>query len=285
MSLSSSTLSAIQKAGAAIFTADAKLKNAVKEYADRVNAAMGSNPYGLGNNTLFENWKTVARLSQTFAGIEEEIKKVFQVASELTTDEQLSVLQVPALAAPTRAVKKGVVRQIDQAAVAASVKTKKRTAKPTPKSTSLAAAAPTNSVAPSLESQNDLSPSDVVLKSKKKTAKPQTSAAKSTPNSIVAATVKTINAVKPIKAAKKIASLSTRSPELAGNPSKLLTHLENLLNANEFTVVSQTTAAKETGIPLGSMTAATKKLLDMGRIVAGPTGSFKLADVQQAVTQ
>jgi hypothetical protein len=45
MSLSSSTLSAIQKAGAAAFTADVKLKNAVKEYAQRVNAAIVENPY------------------------------------------------------------------------------------------------------------------------------------------------------------------------------------------------------------------------------------------------
>ncbi len=70
MSLSSSTLSAIQKAGAAIFTADAKLKNTVKEYADRVNAAMGSNPYGLANgkrptNTILDGVRCLRRMSMT----------------------------------------------------------------------------------------------------------------------------------------------------------------------------------------------------------------------------
>ena len=54
MSLSNSTLSAIQKAGAAAFTADVKLKSAVKEYAERVNAAIATNPYNLGNDALFE---------------------------------------------------------------------------------------------------------------------------------------------------------------------------------------------------------------------------------------
>lgn len=86
MSLSNSTLSAIQRVGGAAFTADAKLKKSVRQYAERVNAAMAANPYGLGNDALFENWKGVARLSQTLAGIEEELRKVYRVARELTED-------------------------------------------------------------------------------------------------------------------------------------------------------------------------------------------------------
>ena len=100
MSLSTSTLSAIQKVGAAAFTADEKLKAAVKKYAERVNDAMVTNPYGLGNNTLFETWKVVARLSQTMAGIEQELKKVYLVASELAADDHPDGVQVLSLAAP-----------------------------------------------------------------------------------------------------------------------------------------------------------------------------------------
>ncbi len=104
MSLSSATLSAIQQAGAAAYAADAQLKNAVRGYAARVNAAMSANPYGLGNDALFENWKVVARLSQTLSGIEQELKKVHHVASELIADDQPRVHQIPALSAPAESV-------------------------------------------------------------------------------------------------------------------------------------------------------------------------------------
>ncbi|WP_114971345.1 hypothetical protein [Rhodoferax ferrireducens] len=281
MSLSSSTLSAIQKTGAAAFTADEKLKSAVKEYAERVHTAMAANPYNLGNDALIEDWKTVARLSKTMAGIEAEIKKIFQVAIELTGEDQPSVVRTPALATPTRAAKKVAVspEAVTPTAATAPAKKAKQKSKPvTPVS-----AAPTRSTEPSVAAPSDLAPTDVVIKSKKKT--PKTSAAKSTQSPIVAATVKTVKTkkvVKPVKAAK-VASLSTNSQELVGNAAKLMTHLASLLNSNEFTELNQTTAANETGIPLGSMTAAIKKLLDTGRIVAGPTGSFKLADVQPPV--
>lgn len=103
MSLSKITLSAIQQAGAAVFSADAELKNSVKDYAERVNAAMAVNPFGLGNDALFENWKLVARLSQTMAGIEEELKKVHALASELTGDNGPADHILPALSAPLSA--------------------------------------------------------------------------------------------------------------------------------------------------------------------------------------
>ena len=101
MSLSSSTLAAIQQAGAAAYTADAELENAVKEYAARVNAAMSANPYGLGNDAPLENWKVVARFSQTLSGIELELKKIHHMASELTVDDQPRVHEIPARLNPS----------------------------------------------------------------------------------------------------------------------------------------------------------------------------------------
>lgn len=98
MSLSSKTISAIQKAGAAVFTADAALKDAVNEYAALVNSAMASNPFHLSNDTLFRNWQTAARLSQTLASMEEELRKVHQAATEMGADD--AVPAVLALAAP-----------------------------------------------------------------------------------------------------------------------------------------------------------------------------------------
>jgi hypothetical protein len=103
MSLSKTTLSAIQQAGAAVFAADTELRNSVKDYAERVNAAMASNPFGLGNDALFENWKLVARLSQAMTGIEQELKKVHGLASELTGDDGPASHALPALSAPMAA--------------------------------------------------------------------------------------------------------------------------------------------------------------------------------------
>lgn len=203
MSLSSATLSSIQSAGAAVFAADAELKNAVTQYAQRVNAALVSNPYGLGNDTLFENWKVLARLSQSMAGIEQELRKVYRMAADLSVDDQLLLVQVATLAAPAPDVE---------------------------------------SAAPS---PNDLTPTDVSIKPRKKPAK---------------------------RTATPATGLA-----ISGNAAKLMQHLETLLNEHDFTAISQTAIGQAIGIPMGSMTAATKKLIETGRIIAGTTGRFKLA--------
>ena len=215
MSLSSTALSAIQHAGAAIFAADAELKNASNEYAERVHAAMVSNPFGLGNDVLFENWKRVARLAQTMAGIEQELKKVYQQAVDLTGDDAPATGAVPALAAPA-------ARATDD---------------------------------------NDLTPTDVRVKRRRNAAKP---AVRATP-------------ARPMPTRRQPAHAPVAGAALSSNPAKLLQHLQQVLNADTFTNISQTASAQATGIPLGSMTAAIKKLVELGRIVAGPAGSFKLA--------
>lgn len=102
MPLNSKTLHALQSAGAAVFGADTQLKGAVKEYATQVHAAMLQNPFDLANDGLFEEWKSVCRLSQAVAQIEAEMQKIYAVASSL----QGAVLpsnKPRALAAPSRA--------------------------------------------------------------------------------------------------------------------------------------------------------------------------------------
>ena len=232
MSLSSSTLASLQKAGAAVFTADEKLKAAVKDYAQRVHAAMVSNPYGLGNNALFENWKMVARLSQTVSAMEEEFKKVYRVAAELTADDQPMVRESSALATPKRAAKRVAVQAVAR-----------------------------------VESVNDLTPTDVVVKPRKRKSAP------------VAAPKK----AKVKASAPRLAAASGKPLELNGNAAKLMEHLGRILTADEFTGFSQTAAGKETGIALGSMTAAIKKALETGNIIPGPAGTFKLASAQPIV--
>jgi hypothetical protein len=83
MPLSSKTLSAIQSAGAAVFVADTQLKEAVKDFASQVHAAMSQNPFDLANDSLFEEWKSVCRLSQAVGQIESELRKIHAAASNL----------------------------------------------------------------------------------------------------------------------------------------------------------------------------------------------------------
>ena len=264
MSISSSTLAAIQKAGAAAFVADEKLKQAAQNYADRVSAAIAGNPYHLGNDALIENWKTVARLSQTISGIEAEIKKVFQVAAELTGEDLPSVVPATVKVSPKRVVKQAVVVPAVKAAVV-KVKAKNVSqAKPAARAAVVAA--------PALV---DLAPTDVVIKSSKKTTKAKAAAP------VAAKKAKpTKKAVAPKAKAKaskaKSVVVKAVTGELSGNPVKLLKQLELVLNTNDFAEFNQTVMAKESGIALGSMTAALKKLMALGRIAAGPAGSFKL---------
>jgi Mn-dependent DtxR family transcriptional regulator len=56
-----------------------------------------------------------------------------------------------------------------------------------------------------------------------------------------------------------------------------------VINATEFTDINQTAMSKDAGIALGSMTAALKKLTELGRIVSGPTGGYKLTPAPQSV--
>lgn len=265
MSLSISTLTAIQKVGAAVFTANEKLKKEVRQYAERVHAAVNNSPYDLGNDNLIENWKVVARLSQTLAGIEGELKKVYQVASGLTGDDQPSVREVPALAAPARSTGKGARKQaMTSAAVKVNVKQK------AVKTVTPVEAAPESPARKIAVSPADLSPTDVRVKPGKKAAAPKVSKVPKAPKTKVS------------KPAVAGAPEQTSTP--GGNPAKLLAYLEGSLNTNEFSGINQTAVGKATGIALGSMTAAIKKLVQSGRIIAGPTGSYKLADSQPAVT-
>jgi hypothetical protein len=83
MPISAKTLTAIQAAGIAAFKADAHLKSAVKDYGNQVQDAMLSSPFDLANDSLFEEWKSVCRLSQAMGQIEAELQKIYAAASSL----------------------------------------------------------------------------------------------------------------------------------------------------------------------------------------------------------
>ena len=100
MPLPSQTLAAIQAAGAAVYEADAALKEAVQSYADQVKLALAENPFDMGNDSLFEDWKTVARLSRTVGQVEAEFRKIYGAASDLSAGAIPAVLTMPSLTAP-----------------------------------------------------------------------------------------------------------------------------------------------------------------------------------------
>lgn len=214
MSLNKEMLATIQKAGGAVFDANVQLKLAVKAYGERVHAGVGSNPYHLGNDALFENWKLVARLSQTMAGLEEALRRVYQVAIELNDDEPSAFTTIHALPAPDASAPSAVMDRVDKKETLAATDIKVRK----PKTTTASRSAPTL---------------------------PKGSPAEAT--------------------------------TLPRNAVILLKHLSAVLTTTGFADLSQTKVAQATGIPLGSMTAAIKRLVADGHVVAGPNGQYKLA--------
>lgn len=136
MPLTSKTLNAIQAAGAAVFVADAQLKVAVKDYAAQVHTAMLQNPFDLANDSLFEEWKSVCRLSQAMGQIEAEMRKIHAAAANLhglaLPSQKPRALAAPTSAEPSTLV---VVEQIDATdVVIKKPRTLKRKASRKPKS-------------------------------------------------------------------------------------------------------------------------------------------------------
>jgi hypothetical protein len=272
MSISTATLNAMQKVGATAFTAAERLKKEVQNYAERVNLAIAKNPYNLGNDALIEGWKVLARLSKTMMGIEEELKNIHRIASELTGDDQPSVSETPALAAPV--AKKGKVKAVE--AVVTTVKVKKAKAvKP------VASAAPVVDVAKIPAKRRVAKKAAEMPDTAEVKAAPAKAAKKVTADkSKATAKVTTKETVKAKKS--KAASAPVQAQDLKGNPAKLMTHLQGVLKATDFSDINQSAVAKDAGIPVGSMGATLGRLIKAGRIVSGTNGSLKLAALSAA---
>lgn len=115
MALPAQTLASIQAAGAAIYAADAVLKEAVQSYAEQVKMAMTENPFDMGNDSLFDDWKTVARLSRAVGQVEAEFQKIYSAATDLSAGAIPAVLTMPSLSAPqaTATSNLAMVQEID----------------------------------------------------------------------------------------------------------------------------------------------------------------------------
>jgi hypothetical protein len=124
MPISPKTLNAIQAAGTAAFKADAQLKAAVKDYGSQVQTAMLNSPFDLANDNLFEDWKSVCRLSQAMGQIEAELQKIHASASRLQGSVVLPN-KTKAIAAPASAAKQVSTLEVISAVDATDVTAKK----------------------------------------------------------------------------------------------------------------------------------------------------------------
>lgn len=225
MSFPVSTIEAIQRAGAAVFEADSQLKGLTQDYAQRVHAAVLANPYHLGNDSLFDHWKTVARMSQTLSSMEEELRKIYQLAGDIGEDQDTAAA-VPVLAAPAQVLPVEVVQQLNV--------------------------------------------TDVRIKKPRKKTPHKSSRQRA------GAEARTAASAHPTTSARSSARRSPPATAANGNAARLLAYFERILDARRYLPVNQTAASKATGIPLGSMSAAMRKLLNEQHLLAGPSGQFKL---------
>jgi hypothetical protein len=263
MSLSSSTLSAIQKTGAAAFHAQARLKKDEKAFAAKIQESMGSNAYSRVNDLMFEHWKVIARITQTLAGMEAELKKIYAIASELAVDEQGLTQELIALAAPTTSAameQKANGNTIDLSPTDISPKTKN---------------GPQRKKGNKKMSERGMK---IAAAFRRKRLARMAEPAPGAQATLAAKTTKTVVGTKRRKPYTKenIAGVRRRPYSLSPSAEKLLRYLNTQLNANTHVPLNQSTAAVATGIPMGSMTAAMKKLIEGKKIEAGPSGSFRL---------
>lgn len=100
MPLNPQILALLQTAGQSLYDADQALQASVRQTADGVRSSMSKNPFDMGNDTQFEEWKTIARLSKAVAQIEDELKKVYGVASAWTSLGALAQTKANAIALP-----------------------------------------------------------------------------------------------------------------------------------------------------------------------------------------
>jgi hypothetical protein len=103
MSLSKTTLSAIQQAGTSLHRATLVVSSAVREQAEHMVATVASQPFQAEGEQAFANFKMLARLSQDLQALETQLRQLYATASELASPE-MDVVALPRSAARARAI-------------------------------------------------------------------------------------------------------------------------------------------------------------------------------------
>ena len=95
MSLSKTSLSAIQQAGQALHGATVVVADAVRAQAEHMVATVANQPFQAEGEQAFANFKMLARLSQDLLSLEEQLKNLYATASELASPEMDVVAALP----------------------------------------------------------------------------------------------------------------------------------------------------------------------------------------------
>jgi len=95
MSLSKTTLSAIQQAGQGLHTATVVVAAAVREQAEHMVNTVSSQPFQPEGEQAFANFRRLARLSQDLQSLEEQLRALYATASELASPEMDVVVALP----------------------------------------------------------------------------------------------------------------------------------------------------------------------------------------------
>lgn len=103
MSLSKTTLSAIQQAGTSLHRATLVVSSAVREQAEHMVATVASQPFQAEGEQAFANFKMLARLSQDLQSLEAQLRQLYATATELASPE-MDVVALPRSAARARAI-------------------------------------------------------------------------------------------------------------------------------------------------------------------------------------
>lgn len=90
MALPTRVLAAIQTAGASMSDADIALKEILQGYGDKVAQGMGSNPFDIANDAMFEEWKAIARVSQSVARIEQDLRQVYAAVAQMMDSKRIA---------------------------------------------------------------------------------------------------------------------------------------------------------------------------------------------------
>jgi len=102
MSLSKTTLSAIQRAGQALHQATVVVSGAVREQAEHMVSTVASQPFEAEGEQAFANFKMLARLSQDLQSLEGQLRGLYSTASELASPEMDVVSALPHSTASNR---------------------------------------------------------------------------------------------------------------------------------------------------------------------------------------
>lgn len=215
MSVTPTTLSAIQQAGQSIDEARRALAEAVAVHAQRVMTAVAEQPFNVDNDKLFAYWKTAARLAREVQSIEEQFKTIYQTAEGLLVPETPVLTALPSAASSRKAAGPGTYGSDTSKAEDVVVKLK-----PAPKKARLA--------------RGDAAPA----------GKPATGA-------------------------------SPGASGLGGNDAKLLHFLGTALNRRSWRRMPQSVMAQGSGIPLGSVSLALRRLIAGGHVTEGKNGHYK----------